>query len=362
MRIATKTLRQSKIGWIGVDVGSSAVKVAQVARGRQGWNLVASAVVPRQQRWLAETEEAAAEGRSSLNELQVARSLQEGFRGRKVAATLPMSLCDVHRLDRDLQRDPQAMGILRQTIETATQQSVENVQCDFWSAPQAENKPAWTQALTVSRTWTDQLCDDVIQAGWNCEAIDGLPLAMARAVGMAAGESTGAPIAALDWGSRRATLCFIEGGRPSYVRCLKGCGLSNLLDALMETLQVTDLEAQRLLEDYGQYSGFADESGDVARLVQEIIAEPLGHVIEEIQRSISHFQYVARAAAPQRLYLLGGGAMIRGLEQDFSAKLQVDAQNWRLPTPTSDPGPRDTRADCLFAAAIALSALSWEVS
>ncbi|MGI9427245.1 MAG: pilus assembly protein PilM [Bythopirellula sp.] len=362
MQLATKSLTRNRVGWIGVDIGSSAVKVAQVARGRLGWNLVASAVVPRQQLWLTAEEEAGSESRSSLNELQVARSLQEGFRGRKVAAALPMSLCDVHRLDRDLERDPHAMGVLRQTIETATQQSVENVQCDFWSAPQSENKPAWTQALTVSRTWTDQLCDDVLQAGWSCEAIDGLPLAIARAVRMVQCEPSEAPLAALDWGSGRATICFVEGGRPSYVRCLKDCGLRDLIDALMESLQVTDLEAQRLLEDYGRCTKLADEAGDVARLVQEIITEPLSRIADEIQRSISHFQYVTRAPAPKLLYLLGGGAMIRDLEKDLTTRLQLETKNWRLPTQSTNHEPRDDRADCLFASAIALSALSWEES
>jgi Tfp pilus assembly PilM family ATPase len=360
MQLATKKLSRKKLGWIGVDIGSSAVKVAQVSRSRQGWHLVASTVVPRQRSWLAETEESDAERRSSLNELQVARSLQEGFRGRKVAAALPMSLCDVHRLNRDLEREPQGMGVLRQTIETATQRSVDNVQCDFWSAPAAENKPAWTQALTVSRTWTDQLCDDVFKAGWSCEAIDGVPLAIARAVGLIHREPTEAPLAALDWGSSKATLCLIEKGRPSYVRCLKDCGLRQLIDSLKETLQVTDLEAQRLLEDYGQCTALADESGEVARLVQEIIAEPLSLVADEIQRSISHFRSVSRGSVPKRLYLLGGGAMIKDLDQDLTARLSMETQNWGLPTPSANPNARDARADCLFASAIALSALSLE--
>ncbi len=361
MILPPKRMARRKWGWIGVDIGTSVVKIAQVARSKQGWCLAAAAVVPRQKIWQA--EQVAGEGAvSTLDELQAAQSLQQGYRGRSVAATLPMSLCDVHRLERDLNQEPNAQQILRQAIETATQRSVEHLQCDFWSAPAENKKPAWTQALTVSRNWTDQLCEDITQAGWNCEAIDGLPQAMARAVAMVRPETTTAPHAALDWGSARATLCFIENGQPTYVRCLKDCGLRNLLDALVENLQITELEAQRLLEDYGISSPGEKESSDIARLVQEIISPSLNQLVEEIKRSFSHFQYVRRSSGPQHLTLFGGGAMMNELETHLSAQLDIKTQTWQLPTQGMDLAPSDRRADCLFASAIALSALAWETS
>ncbi len=361
MSMAQMKLARRKLGWIGVDVGTSVVKIVQVSRNKQGWQVAASAVIPRQQVWQPE-QVAGEEAASTLNELQAAQSLQQGYRGRNVAATLPMSLCDVHRLDRDLNQEVNAQQILRQSIETATQQSVEHLQCDYWSAPAVDSKPAWSQALTVSRSWTDQLCEDIAQAGWNCEAIDGLPMAMTRAVGMVHPETQTATLAALDWGSGRATLCFIENGQAAYVRCLKDCGLRNMLDALVESLQVTELEAQRLLEEYGISAPGSQESNDIAQLVQEIISESLNRLVEEIKRSFSHYQYVRRAPGPQLLYLFGGGAMIKDLETHLSAHLDIEARNWQLPSQINDPVTSDRRADCLLAPAIALSALAWEAS
>jgi Tfp pilus assembly PilM family ATPase len=287
-------LAQRKLGWIGVDVGTSSLKIVQVARGKQGWRIAASAVVPRQRSWEANAS-AVREAISSLDEIKAARSLQEGYRGRSVAATLPMALCDVHRLDRTLDQESNAGAILRQTIETATQQSAEQVQCDYWSAPAVAGKPGWTQALTVPRSWTERLCEDIAEAGWSCEAIDGLPMAIVRAVGLV--EDASVPVAALDWGHSRATLCLIDNGQPSYVRCLKDCGLRNVLAALVDELHVTELEAQRLLEACG-LSALSSEASpaataektsgshpEIAQLVQEIIAEPVSQLVEEIKRS-----------------------------------------------------------------------------
>ena len=356
MRIA-----QRKIGWIGVDIGTTVVKIAQVARSKQGWRIAASVVVPRQQAWETDPRNSS-DVASTLNELQAARSLQQGYRGRSVAAALPMAVCDVHRLDRDLSTEANASRILRQAIETATQQSVEQVQCDYWSAPQVENQPAWTQAITVPRNWTEQLCEDIAQAGWNCEAIDGLPLAITRAVSMVTPEAMTSPVAALDWGSGRATLCFIENGQPSYVRCLKDCGLGAMLETLVESLQVTELEAQRLLEEHALAASAEPERNDIAKLVQEVLSEPLGQLVEEIKRSFSHFQYIRRCSAPQQLYLFGGGAMIDGLETYLSEQLEVEAQRWQLPLLAGNQPTVDRHADCLLASAIGLSALAWEAS
>ncbi|NOZ41150.1 MAG: pilus assembly protein PilM [Planctomycetes bacterium] len=361
MRLERTKLPQRKLGWIGVDIGTSVVKIAQVTRNKQGWRVAASAVIPRQKIW--PTEQVVGDKTSStLNELQAAQSLQQGYRGRKVAATLPMSLCDVHRLDRDLEQEANASQILRQAIETATQQSVDELQCDYWSAPATDSKPAWSQALTVPRSWTDQLCEDIALAGWNCEAIDGLPLALTRAVRMVSLEDSTTPLAALDWGSGRATLCFIENGQPAYVRCLKDCGLRNMLNALVESLQVTELEAQRLLEEYGISSPEIKESNDFAHLVQEIISESLKQLTEEIKRSFSHYQYVRRTHGPQHLYLFGGGGMIKNLRSHLSTRLDLETHLWQLPSSSQSLVSCDLRADCLLAQAIALSALAWEAS
>ena len=351
-----------KLGWIGVDVGTANVKIAQVARSKQGWRVAASVVIPRQEIWPAD-QVTGKDAISTLDELQAAQSLQQGYRGRTVAASLPMSLCDVHRLDRDLNSESNAPQLLRQAIETATQQSVEHVQCDYWSASKTESQPAWTQAITVSRNWTEQLCEDIAQAGWSCEAIDGLPLAMTRAVGMVhATESPAAPLAALDWGNGRATLCFIENGQPAYVRCLKNSGLRNMLETLIENLQVDELEAQRLFEEYGIATPNQESPNDLAKFVQEILSEPMSQFVEEIKRSFSHYQYIRRSPSPQYLYLFGGGAMVSGLDTHLSTQLNLDARIWQLAAEHHGEPSKDGLADCLLASALGLSALAWEAT
>lgn len=347
-----------KQGWIGVDVGTSALKIAQVSRDGDAISLNAAAIVPRQTA-LNARHSTATPPISSINELVAAQSLQDGYQGRTVAASLPMALCDIHRLELDLNAEPNAEVILRRAIETATQQSAVGLQCDFWSAPATDSKPAWSQAITVSQDWTEQMCEDVASAGWLCEAIDGQPLAMARAVSMNH-HDTDEPAACLDWGNDRAILCFVENGQPTYVRKLKLPGLGSVTNKITETLELSVVEAQRILEEHGLAGNESSEASVVGAMLAELLTEELGTLISELKRSFSHIQYVRRTASPKFLYLLGGGAMIKNLDSVLSTQLGIKAANWHLPGEHPSNGGVEYRAECLFATAIALSTLAWE--
>jgi len=261
-----------RTGWIGIDIGTSTVKAAQVVRSGRQLRLAAAAVVPRRKGWpIADLSDQPAI--SSADQIRAALSLRADFRGSRVAATLPMALCDVHVLDRTFDTELHQDRIIRQAIETATQRSADHLQFDAWTVEEPDNgRSGRTNIITAPQTWTDQLCEDIARAGGSCQAIDGLPLALARAVGMIQQGSHEAPAAALDWGFGRATFCLIVDSRPVYVRCLKECGFQRSLEAIAEHLQVTQDEAQRLLVEHGLPGPTDNESIDTAKVLEKLLA------------------------------------------------------------------------------------------
>lgn len=349
-----------KTGWIGVDVGTSAVKVAQLVRHGRRWRLAAASVVPRRTAWpaaVAPDDEA----RSSLDEFQAAQSLEPNYQGRRVAASLPMAVCDVHALDRLLEGEPRARDLIRKTIETTTGQSAQPFELDYWTSSRGDkgSQRGWTNVLTVVRNWSDQLCDDVARVGWSCEMIDGLPFAMARAVGMVSHDSSGAPIAALDWGSAHATLCVVVDGQPTYVRCLKDCPWHRVLTALADSLELSQPEAEALVTEHGLPDPAAESPSESSGLIQEIIADPLDGLVGELRRTLEHFQYQRRTAGPKQLYLMGGGATLNRLDAQLAARLGIEVRVWQLRAETSGTASDMADSSCLFAPAAALSALAW---
>lgn len=347
-----------QIGWIGVDIGTSTVKLAQLTRSKKGLRVTGLSIVPRRSTWPA-AGLATLDPLSSADEMSAAVSLRSGFRGKRAAATLSMALCRVHTLDRTPGRDLEEDDI-RNAIEMATQRSAEDLQFDVWDTETEKDgsAPRRSNILTVATRWSDQLFDDLSQSGWSCQTIDGLPLSLARAVSLVETPEA-APVAALDWGYGKATLCIIAEGRPVYVRNMKNCGLHLLIDKLCEELCVTAEEASCLLQKHGV--GGAANSAE-GMLIKEIIAEPINQLTSEIQKTVSHVQFHRRTIAPQSLYLFGGGATIDGLAKHLTNYLEINVKTWQLRQEQVELDKSTGMPSCLFGPAIALSALAWEQS
>lgn len=360
--MATSLLKMThrQTGWIGVDVGTSHLKVVQLTGGPRRPRLATAAIVPRSAAWnTAElTEDQAL---STAGELGAALSLCPDFRGRRVAATLPMSLCQIHQFDRSLSRTSHRDRAVLQALESVTQSPAGHLRFAAWPAELDSDRaaPVRTNVLTVPQAWSDQLCEDIAQTGWSCQLIDGLPWALARAVEMVHDGEREAPWAALDWGNSQATFCVVAEGRPVYVRGLKDCSLRQLFHSIIEELMVTEDEALRLLQEYG-FSG--NEPTEVSKVVEELVAEPLGKLQQELTRTLTHLKGQRRTIVPQCIYLFGGGATLKGLAAHLTEKLDLEHRVWQLPDAGETGNSHFATHTCIFGPAAALSALAWEQS
>jgi len=349
-------------GWIGIDIGTSTVKLAQLTRSKKVLRLNGLAIISRREAWptvnLSDLDPL-----SSADEICAAVSLRPGFRGNLAAATLPMTLCNTHTLDQPVGRHSEEARFVRAAIEMATQRSAEHLQFDAWNAEAVEGQaPKQANVLTVASSWTDQVVEDITQLGWTCQTVDGLPLALARAAALSDSYDPTVPSAVLDWGYAKATLCIVLDSRPVYVRSLKDCGMHPLLSKLSENLDVTQEEAQCLLQEHGIASTASTDPSPTAELIEEIIAEPISQLVKEVQRTVSHLQCQRRPILPHTLTLFGGGATINGIAELLSQRLETKVQVWRFSNEHPDLAKQPSLPSCLFGPAIALSALAWEKS
>ena len=87
----------SKLGWIGVDLGTHTVKLAQAVRTPDGVRLRHAAVIQRPSPWPEGDALAVDEPDSSWPEIRAALECG-GFRGRNAACVLPMNVCELRGL------------------------------------------------------------------------------------------------------------------------------------------------------------------------------------------------------------------------------------------------------------------------
>lgn len=345
--------RKHQKGWLGIDIGTASVKVAQLVRHGHEVRVLAQSIVSRSAQPPNEEPEALW---TAAGEVRAAVSLNSEFRGRHAATAMPMGFCDVHQVG-TITPDDDVDGLVRGAIETITQGSADHLEYDLWPTERAAESgdPSKWNVLAVARPWADRIYRDVAQSGLLCHAVDGVPHVLARAVRLS-GVDPLSPVGVLDWGFSQATFCVVLQGEPVYVRSLKDCSLERALSAVSSELNVSLDEAHRLLEKYGVRGLIAKAPDEATALISELMAGPVRQLEQELTRTISHVGFQRRATSPAEIYLFGGGALIAGLTRHLTRRLHLNTHVWSL----TKGHQGEAQRDCLFGAAMALSALAWE--
>ena len=83
----------NKTGWLGVDIGTHAVKIAQVRRRSAGFELSAATIVARVDSWCGERLQGE-QPATSADEIRAGLSAGESFVGRQSACALSMAVTE----------------------------------------------------------------------------------------------------------------------------------------------------------------------------------------------------------------------------------------------------------------------------
>ena len=290
--------RREQRGWLGIDIGTASVKVAQLVRSEDQVCVLATAQVPRWREYPVRVKHSPESLWSARGEIRAAVAIGEGFRGRQAAATMPMGFCDVHQVGNLAVEDVDIDQEVRSAIETITQYSADHLEFDIWPADLG-NQQRWN-VLAVARPWSDRIYRDVVESGYACHTIDGVPQALARAVGLPACGQAVPPTAVLDWGFSQATFCLVAEGQPVYVRVLKDCSFQATLAAVASELGVTLDEASQLLEKYGARGLNFKTEDEVVSLIADLIAAPVRHLEGELAKTLATCRLsVSQSRPPQ---------------------------------------------------------------
>jgi Tfp pilus assembly PilM family ATPase len=338
-------------GWIGVDIGTSMVKLAQVERRGSRVALVEAMCIPRQEPWL-DGDDSAADLPASV-EIQAALALGTRFRGRDAAVALPMAVCELRSCSIEGDTDAERRAAVSQELDEVFPGTAGTREFDYWSVELPSEKTGSadnTIAMSVASSCASRVTQDLSEAGLVGHVLDGLPLAAARAVSLGM-PNAASFIAAVDWGHRRATFCSVKHGRPLFVRGLRDCGFQSVTSALCKTLAVTADEAQKLLRDHGLPDRTRGEVSEMQGVIEEVAREPLDRFIDELTRTTSYLSQQRRSLAPAKIVLLGGGAAVK--------RLELPVETWRLHDATRTEADDRRLPIELFGPAVALSSLAW---
>ncbi|HYY12493.1 MAG TPA: type IV pilus assembly protein PilM, partial [Kineosporiaceae bacterium] len=160
-------------------------------------------------------------------------------------------------------------------------------------------------------------------AGLSVQAVDLTPFAVLRALG----RQTGAAVeteALIDIGARVTNIVVHSGGVPRFVRILL-VGGQDVTDAISEQLRVPAAEAEVLKQ---QVSGSSFDEG-----LEEVVRTVSGTAqdfVTEIRGSLDYYQASNPTAPVERLVVTGGGSRLAGILDRLAAAT-------RLPVRSGDP-------------------------
>jgi Tfp pilus assembly PilM family ATPase len=357
----------NRLGWIGVDIGTRTVKLAQALRSADGVRLYQSAVVQRSEPWPEEDDLGLSAPDQSMAEIRAALECGQ-FAGRSAACILPMNACELRGLNVPQGSDRERRAMIANELAEDWSQRSATMEFDYWELNidhEAASADGFNvNVLAVARPWITRVAQDCQQAQLDCWAVDGGPPATARAVGLTTNLRGAARALAIDWGYSNVTLSVVGLDRALYVRRVPNCGFRHCLSSIQAALGVSLDQAQHLANTQGVVA--ADRSDgtrvEIREAITAAVADKIEALVEQIRRTLQFVDLQRRHLRPTSVWLLGGGASLRNVAPYVSAALDLPVSVWDLPVAPQSEAASRSHDSYLFGNAIALSTLAWRAA
>jgi Tfp pilus assembly PilM family ATPase len=364
-------------GWTGVEIGCHCLNMAQVRKVQDRWQLAAvwsvdhpatysvkadsnHPVADETFGWLS-SEDILEFGLSST--VSLLDKLDSLFIGNACAATLNDGLISYRELELPSSDESDSQSMVRSEVATEIECDLEDVLTDCWALPQ--NRPCSTTTsygtVSLKRSSAMVLANDLLHAGFECQILDAMPCAMARATCMAVENSNNSiqsPTLAIDLGYQHATITLVDNGRPIMTRILRNSGLLQLLTQISATFEVSLADAQTLLFQSPTSRAFAsDRSDEFTDPLQQKRNAYLMALTSEFEKTIVYISRTYRECIPSQILLMGGGVRIPNLKQAIEHRTEMPTDFWAIDTSSNLFGLKHAG---VYAIASGLSALAWE--
>ncbi len=331
---------------IGLDIGTTAVRAAEVAYPKDGATLVRFAQVGLPPTAAPDGEVHDVEAVASA----VRQALKDGgFRSKQCAVGVANQKVVVRQVDLPWMDEAELRTSIQFQVQEFIPIPVEDAILDFQileeSAGEGGERRMQVLLVAAQRGMVDALVRAVTAAGLDPSVVDLAPFAALRSVTpevapiLAGRESE----ALIDVGGGVTNIVLHEQGVPKFVRILP-MGGADITEALVTTLGIPVEDA----ESVKSRIGLAPEAGaTVAEGAATIIEQRASAFIEEVRGSIDYYLAQPNAAQITRVAVTGGGARLPNLRYRLEAALH-------LPVSEADPllrvrpgkafGPEDSAA------------------
>lgn len=351
-------------GWIGIDIGTWAVRLTQVQRRGGGWHVAAKHLHvwpnPLDAEAICDGDVATLNTnlKSFVDDFRRRRNL---FKGRSAAVSLPAELVPLRRMQLPQGPPDQIRAMVTQELLDDGIDS-QRVPFGIWSQPADGDDPMVSvTAVVAPEAITNCVVDAMHRCGLDLAVIDVPACCLARATELSREQNqTCGDWIAIDLGNHSTSVILCRDGIPLHARLIRDQGLADCIEPLAGFLGVNCDDAFELLTITGVDNMSKNPTLNpslASRWVDDVMAAPLASLTDQLKTTIGYFSSKRVSDDPLPIRLCGGGAAIGGLPEWLSQRLGMAVHRWSLPGSISGVGGQNAFSP--WAGATALSTLAW---
>ena len=295
---------------VGLDIGTSGVRAAELSYGRDGITLEKFGQVALPDGAVRDGE---VTDRAAVADAVKTLWKGSGFRGKRVALGVANQHVVVRQVDLPWMPKAELTPALPLLVQEYLPMPVEDVVIDFHVTEELrEHGSRQLRGLLVaaSRQMVLSNVAAVESAGLRVTSVDLTSFAVLRSTGKQHGEV--ATEALLDIGSRVSNLVIHSAGVPRFVRILL-MGGQDVTDAVAERLGVPAALAEGVKR--GSAEELSEQEAELARSAVELMQEVFA---DEVRSSLDYYGAANPRFPVERILVSGGGSQLHG----FAEKLE----------------------------------------
>jgi type IV pilus assembly protein PilM len=305
---------------IGLDIGSTSVKVVECAVKTRGIELVRFGVAKL-------PPEAIVQG-AFLNSGAVVSAIQEaiataGIKSKQVATAVSGHSVIVKKISLPAMSREELDESIRWEAEQYIPFDINEVNLDFQIVEGSESDGQMDVLLVAAKK---DLINDYVQvitdAGLQPVVFDVASFAVQNAFHANYESSPEDVVALVNIGSQIVNINIVSRGAPAFTRDISTGG-NAYTEEIQKALSVSWEEAERMKVGGSRH----EESQEVVpQEVEDSIRQVTDTVLGEISRSLDFFAATAAESRIGRVFLSGGGSQISGLESAFCGKTNLPVE------------------------------------
>lgn len=302
----------------GLDIGSTSIKIIQLAGISQGFRLLAAGIVPTPPKGLASEAEVDQEALA----LTIKKLTQDAKVSTKfVITSLPEAQIFTRVLEMPALSDRELASAIQWEAEQVVPLPLEDVSLDFQvlSRPKKPDRASKMEILLVAapKILIEKYLKILGMAGLTPLWLETETLAISRALSF---EDPLFPTSLfIHLGSQTTDLTVIRGKIIAFTRSIPTGGKA-LARAVAQSLGLEESQA----EEYKRAYGFEEEKleGKILAAIKPVF----NAVLEEIKRSMAFYQEKNPQEPLKRVVLVGGAAKLPGITAYLAQELGLEVQ------------------------------------